>query len=400
MRGNELLDKMALIDPAYVEAADVTPKKEKTAWMKWGTAAACLVLAVFAGSMLFHPNPSARTIPDPGNVLPGGIVREYRDVTITKGEINIVWPWEYQTISEQYTTLILNGEEFLSGRPVDASYIGGVLGRYDVTGFDPYTDKEHKMAAEVYEIAGVSRDRLVAVKLDEAYYVFGRSAYAPPKDLGELLDDYSLEQTLSLGQYTECDGYEERGYFKLNDDAFIWEMLNTCRDAGFISDDSWVLDGRSLSFTASSDALGVYKSVFRVTEDGYIWTNVFDYAYIFHIGRDAAAQIFSYAAENRIESAPEPYACSLAGTLTEITDEYIVVDDTFLCTDGKDGMSFKIYLDDIRIRRHIEFEGITVGDVVIVSFTGGIDTEAGNVVEGAYSLSRGFLSEDGISVPE
>ena len=50
---------------------------------------------------------------------------------------------------------------------------------------------------------------------------------------------------------------------------------------------------------------GVYKGVFRVTEDGYIWTNVFDYAYLFRIGREAAERIFSYAAENGIEAEPE-----------------------------------------------------------------------------------------------
>ena len=34
MRGNEFLDKMELIDPAYVEAADATPKKKKSVWIK------------------------------------------------------------------------------------------------------------------------------------------------------------------------------------------------------------------------------------------------------------------------------------------------------------------------------------------------------------------------------
>ena len=63
-------------------------------------------------------------------------------------------------------------------------------------------------------------------------------------------------------------------------------------------------------------------------------------------------------------------------------------------------MRFKIYLDDVRISRHIEFEGIAVGDVVVVGFTGGIDAEGGNVVEGACSLARGYLSEEGVSVPE
>ena len=37
------------------------------------------------------------------------------------------------------------------------------------------------------------------------------------------------------------------------------------------------------------------------------------------------------------------------------------------------------YLDDVRISRHIEFEGIAVGDVVVVGFTGGIDADASEV---------------------
>ena len=44
MRGNELLDKMELIDPAYVEAADTKPKGRKNTWVKWGAVAACFCL--------------------------------------------------------------------------------------------------------------------------------------------------------------------------------------------------------------------------------------------------------------------------------------------------------------------------------------------------------------------
>ena len=42
MRGNELLDKMELIDPAYIEAADTAPNKRKSVWAKWGTLSARL----------------------------------------------------------------------------------------------------------------------------------------------------------------------------------------------------------------------------------------------------------------------------------------------------------------------------------------------------------------------
>jgi len=61
MRGTMLLDKMALIDPAYVEAADVPPKRRKNSWMKWSAAAACLCLifvltvpVMAAGQTLYH----------------------------------------------------------------------------------------------------------------------------------------------------------------------------------------------------------------------------------------------------------------------------------------------------------------------------------------------------------
>jgi len=51
MRGEELLDKMELIDASYVEAADAVKKAKKTAWvwLRWGAIAACLVLMIGVG---------------------------------------------------------------------------------------------------------------------------------------------------------------------------------------------------------------------------------------------------------------------------------------------------------------------------------------------------------------
>lgn len=44
MRGNEFLDKMELVDPAYVAAADVLPKPRRHPVRRWCAAAACLCL--------------------------------------------------------------------------------------------------------------------------------------------------------------------------------------------------------------------------------------------------------------------------------------------------------------------------------------------------------------------
>ena len=46
MRGDELLDKMELIDAEYVEAADTKVTRKRNGWLKWAAVAACLVGAV------------------------------------------------------------------------------------------------------------------------------------------------------------------------------------------------------------------------------------------------------------------------------------------------------------------------------------------------------------------
>ena len=46
MRGSDFLDKMALIDPVYIEAANIQPIKRKNTWIRWGALAACLCLLV------------------------------------------------------------------------------------------------------------------------------------------------------------------------------------------------------------------------------------------------------------------------------------------------------------------------------------------------------------------
>ena len=69
MRGNEFLDKMELINPAYVEAADKKPKKQPS-WVRWGAVAACLCLVLGAITIL------SRIDETPKNLLPCKAVSE------------------------------------------------------------------------------------------------------------------------------------------------------------------------------------------------------------------------------------------------------------------------------------------------------------------------------------
>lgn len=76
MRGNELLDQMELIDPAYVQEADEQPVRKRSVWLDWGGMAACLCLVaavVFAFTgpgresdpCVFASEPGASQAPSP-----------------------------------------------------------------------------------------------------------------------------------------------------------------------------------------------------------------------------------------------------------------------------------------------------------------------------------------------
>lgn len=389
-------EAMGKLDDRYIsEAASYKKRTKPPAWAKWGAAAACFSAVFLAGLFALHPNSGSP-------VSIGGIARNYKDMQVLESDSAIEWPWEYKTAAERYTTIQLEGKEYCSrGCPVSTSFISELIGIFDVSGYDTYTNQIHKAASEVYRIDGISQDRIVAVKLGGEFYAFSQNQYVPPATLGEVLDSCSLDRTLPLSQFTAYDGEQEKGCFRLNDDTCIWDVLNTCRDSEFVEDGSWNEGhGAYLSFTATSDALGVYKRALKVTEDGYLWTNIFDFAYSFRIGPEAADRIISYAVSHGTESEPEPFLTSLAGTLTEISEDYILVDDTILCADGSDGMVFKVPLDELRISRCIDFEGVRTGDTVIVYFTGSIDPDSENTVEGAFSMVRGTISAGELYVPE
>ena len=52
MRGTELLYKMELIDPAFIEAAEEAPQRGRSKWRMWGPIAACffLLVGIFAAA--------------------------------------------------------------------------------------------------------------------------------------------------------------------------------------------------------------------------------------------------------------------------------------------------------------------------------------------------------------
>lgn len=402
MRRMKVSESIGYINDKYVNEATLYTGKEwagrQSRLLKWGIAA-CLAATLIVGVFVMPSQEGSNS----GQVTVGGLLRPYRDISASANEIAIEWQWEYKTLYEQYMTIDLNGKEYISRmREVSASFLGDGLGSGDAVGYDLYTEQTYHRTLETNRIQGISDDLMVAVNMDGKYYVFMSSEYDPPATFGELLDSYDLARILDFGRFTVVhEGYVEEGYYSLENDDAIWQILAACRDARFVDGAAGNLGARNyISFTATSEPLGIYKRVFYVSEDGYIRTNIFDWDYLYQIGEEAAGQIIAYATENADEVEFEPYSYWLAGTLTEIGEGYILVDDSILCGDPGEGMVFKVLTDDLRISRYVDSKIVGIGDVVMVQFTGDIDIEAGNVVIGAYSMSPASISDGDVTVDE
>lgn len=124
----------------------------------------------------------------------------------------------------------------------------------------------------------------------------------------------------------------------------------------------------------------------------YTCENVYEYSYF--IGKEAAGQIISYVQKHSTETKSSTSLPTISGTVTEIGNGYIMVDDTVLCKKSKAGKKYKVYTDDIKIRRWIESGELKEGDLVIVEYEGEISSNY--EVKGAYSIFTGTLEENGI----
>ena len=378
------------------DAATYKRASKKKAIVKWSSLAACFMVVVMAAALIVPMFNSGNPISI------GGINRDYKGV-ISGSESYIEFPWEYKLGYEKYTSVKYDGNEYSSrARAIDEALLGDVLGTCIGKGVDSYTDKTYTETFNVRQINGVSEEKMIAVGMDNEYYVYFNDEVKCPATFGELLDAYNLSETLPLVKFSVNEGYKEKGYYQITDDEYIWQVLSECRNAEFYAEnDKWSRGDRNyLSFTATSEELGVYKKVFYITEDGYVSTNVFNYSYVYYIGEDAANKIITHAKSNATEAEREQYEYTIAGTITEIGDGYVLIDDTVLCKDKNDGMVFKILTEDLIIRRYLECTNIKVGDTVAVKFQTEIVLGEDNTVGGAISMYKGKVTDSGMAVPE
>ncbi|MDD6235663.1 MAG: hypothetical protein PUB17_10875 [Lachnospiraceae bacterium] len=388
----KIVNAIGNIDDKLIEAAEKSSRKPRRPWIKWCSAAAAAVVLVIAGLLtiphLTHNN----------NNNESGRVYRYH---VNGAESNIVWPWEYLTDGEKYHTISLDDTIYSirNCRTIGDEFLGEIIGEAEASGTDDITGKKYTATFKVRKIKGIAPEYMVAAGNGDDFYVYMAGDAKEPATVGELLANYNLRQNMRLDHFTECYGYDEKGDYSIKDDSYIWDVLAGCPDAKLCQDDAFNRDGiEYLTFCVSSDALGVYKKVIYISESGYLETNILDYGYTFYIGEKQAREIIDYAKKNGSKAEKVVYEASIEGTLTEIGDGYVLIDDSILCEDAGKGRVYKVYTDDIRMRRCIELGNIQTGDIVSAKYDGDISKD--NEVRGAYSIYTGELVRGGLAIPE
>ena len=380
------------LDDDLIEAAAVC-KKKPNLWLRWGSLAACFAVLIIAGALVL---PSLLD----GVLTPGGTNNRYKDFVIQSGELAMVWPWEYQTVYEKYTEVKIDGIEYRShGRPVSEDLVGDLIGTYTVLGIEEIEGTKHTEDFEVYQLKYADKSQFVAVKMEGACYVFKKDKYEPPYTLGELFELVELPKAIELNRFSVNGDSPSKKHFTLSNDDYVWEILAGCENAPFVEDEKWVAHDRDYySFAVTSETLGVYKVAMYITADGYLWTNAFNYQYLFDIGEEVAGKIIKYVKENSTEAEYESYQNTIVGKITEITDEYLLLDDSALCNNPEDGIIYKILLNDLRISRYAESGAIRVGENIQITYEGEIDER--NTIDSAISASDVIISGSDVLIPE
>lgn len=74
------------------------------------------------------------------------------------------------------------------------------------------------------------------------------------------------------------------------------------------------------------------------------------------------------------------------------------MDDSVLCNNPADGITYKVMLNGLRISRYVNYGVVKVGDTVQISYEGEIDET--NTVTTATSASKATISNRDALIPE
>ena len=209
------------------------------------------------------------------------------------------------TVTQKFPYLSFNGYEYSTAdKVIPEDKVGKKITSATLTGTDRYTGKTYAINADIYGIAGISKNCAVSLKFEgyDELYVCRNSGYRP-ETLGQLTDDLNLKNTLTFGKayatiQKDKNSYAQTEYSGLDGEK-VWEMLLSDRELKNVKDyDSMNFGKELISVSINIELLGYENISLTVTEDGYLTTNILDTGKAFFIGKEKAEEFYGYVREN------------------------------------------------------------------------------------------------------
>lgn len=214
MRGSELLDKMELVDPRYVEEADAPRKTGRIPWKAWGAVAACLLLAT-AASVASYRASHRPTVP----------IRQTQTASVPSNGPRKILNYD----GGQYV-FIENGSAF----ELTGDHLGEELGRLE---YDILADREANAARDyaatfavggtLYEMKGYDPLFRVAVEFEGSWYICERVGHTDGSalDAAELFHAAGFAHNVTEVILLDHFGREELGRLSGKEAKRLVELL-------------------------------------------------------------------------------------------------------------------------------------------------------------------------------
>lgn len=301
MKSEDILFALGETEDKFVLEGAKKKSKAKAVWIKWTAAAACICLAVLGAVGIARRSSNEPKWPVEQIYLGTASTTE-----ATYIETAVIKKWDEKTLTEKYNGLDFEEREyhisFRGDLPLEEERVGGLLGSGLLMGDDVYTGTVHTASGEIWEIAGISPECAVAVKVEDepGWYVYENNWYYPAT-LGQLTEDLDYENNVSFGGATfyllKDDGSHSEIRFEDFEDSAVWEMLFSDLTLENQGDLSWPAVG-VLTVTVEHTALGKDNAALVICEDGYVWTNLLGTMKSFFVGKEKTDGFVEWVKEN------------------------------------------------------------------------------------------------------
>ena len=267
----------------------------------------------FTSNMTVQETVAATAIPETGPAI-------YLD-TYTGMQVG----WDEMPAYDKFRSFTHDGKEYRGFRLADGSGIipENAVGEklYDVTmsTIEMFSEKEFTINAQVYAITDIQPEAAVAVRFEgtDEYCSFRRGDYCLPATLGELIDELDLMDSMSFGNIWIPEKGMGNAYYTYDpipvsaDHAkLLMQLFEECRDIKCESDDDIMFSRQVFSVTADVEKAGIANRYIGFMEDGYMITNIMEYAFCFNIGTERVQRLekaFKISEQTpHIQTFPEP----------------------------------------------------------------------------------------------